>query len=51
MQNLEKGLNKSEIFGALFFKKNALFPEQVPFLANIVCCPKSLEYALVTYKK
>ena len=40
-KHLEKGLNTRELkfFGPFFHKK-------VPFLANIECCPKSLEYAL-----
>ena len=46
-KHLEKGLNRrGEIFGALFSKKVAFFHKKVPFLANIECCPKFLEYAL-----
>ena len=41
-KHLEKGLNRGEIFGALF-------SEKVPFLANIECFPKFLEYALPSF--
>ena len=30
-----------------FFQKNAFFHKNVPFLANIECCPKFIEYALL----
>ena len=40
-KHLENGLNRGgEIFGALFHEK-------IPFPANIKCCPKFLEYALL----
>ena len=29
-----------------FYQKSALFHKNGPFLANIECCPKFLEYAL-----
>ena len=47
-KTLRKGIEKGgggEIFGALFFLKKVLFYKKVPFLANIKCCPKFLEYA------
>ena len=30
-----------------FFQKNAFFHKNVSFLANIECCPKFIEYALL----
>ena len=40
-KHLENGLNRGgEIFGAPFHEK-------IPFPANIKCCPKFLEYALL----
>ena len=33
-------------FWSIFFKKVNFFHQKVPFLANIECCPKFLEYAM-----
>ena len=45
---LEKGLKGGEgvkFLVPFFFKKKSFFYKKVPFLANIKCCPKFLEYA------
>ena len=48
-KRLEKGLNKGgdAIFGDFFSKKGPVFHKKLPFLANMKCCLKFLEYALM----
>ena len=47
-----KGLNRVGVFlGPFFSKKVLFFHKNIPFLANIECCRKFLEYALTCEKK
>ena len=46
-KHLVKGLNRGGLFEALSSNKVSFFINSAPFLANIECCPKFLEYALV----
>ena len=49
-KTLRKGIEqRGEIFGALFSEKVPFFLKKKPFLANIECCPKFLEYALPSF--
>ena len=50
-KHLEKGLNREVKFLVPFFQKKYPFSKKkkIPFLANIECCPKFLEYALPSF--